>query len=270
MTTSLPAPSSFGGLLRAWRTRRRLSQEHLAAEALVSTRHLSYLETSKAAPSREMVLRLSEPLGLPLRERNQLLLAAGFAPHYAQRPLDDPALRAAREAIDTVLSGHDPNPALAVDRLWNLHAANPAAQRLMAGVHPDLLAAPVNVLRLSLHPLGLAPHIENYGEWRAHLLARLRREADLSPDGALHDLHRELVAFPAPPGSLRDVPDGAERPPIVIPLRFQTPAGVLNLLSTTTVFGTPLDVTLSELAIESFFPADRATAERLRVLSHGS
>ena len=259
--------ATFGPLLRLWRTRRRLSQQHLAAEAEISARHLSYLETARAAPSREMVLKLGGPLHLPLREQNRLLLAAGFAPVYPERHLNDPAFQAAREAVDIVLAGHDPYPALAVDRHWCLQGANRAALRLLSGVPATLLTPPVNVLRLSLHPGGLAPRIENYSEWRSHLLTRLRREAELSPDAGLHDLWTELAAYPAPPASRVFRPVDAAPRPSLFPCCFAPISGVLSLFSTTTVFGTPLDVTLSELAIESFFPADQRTASLLRALA---
>ncbi|MCX8004829.1 MAG: helix-turn-helix transcriptional regulator [Burkholderiaceae bacterium] len=251
-----------GVLLREWRQRRRLSQLELANAAEISARHLSFLETGRAAPSREMVLRLAQRLDLPLRERNTLLLAAGFAPMYAQRRLDDPALAAAREAVELLLAAHEPYPALAIDRHWTLVTANRAARRLMDGVDAYLLEPPVNVLRLSLHPAGLAPRIVNLAEWRAHLFARLRQQIDASADPRLDELLRELRALPAA-GVSADAPTDAA---VVVPLVLATPAGKLRFLSTTTVFGTPVEVTLSELAIESFFPADQDTAQRLRRL----
>jgi transcriptional regulator with XRE-family HTH domain len=251
-----------GELLRDWRRRRRLSQLALASEAEISTRHLSFLETGRARPSREMVLRLAEPLAIPLRERNAILVAAGHAPEFSQRALDDPALRAARAAVDLVLTGHEPFPALAVDRHWTLVASNCAVAPLLGEVDPSLLQPPVNVLRLGLHPGGLASRIANLGEWRAHLFARLQRQIDLTADPGLRELMRELRAYPAPSstnaGSLRDYGD------VVIPFRLATANGVLSFISTTTIFGTPVDVTLSELALESFFPADGETAEALR------
>src|SRR5262244_3339088 len=169
-----------GSLLRKWRERRRLSQLDLACEAEISTRHLSFLETGRSLPSREMVLRLAEQLEVPLRERNVLLIAAGYAPAFPERPLDDPALQAARKAVDLVLAGHEPYPALAIDRHWTLIASNNAVPPLMAGADPSLLRPPVNVLRLSLHPAGLSPRIVNLPQWRAHLLERLRRQIDLT------------------------------------------------------------------------------------------
>lgn len=261
----MPATTPVGELLRGWRQRRRLSQLDLALEASISTRHLSFLETGRAQPSRDMVLRLAERLEVPLRERNALLAAAGFAPVYRERPLDDPALAAARKAIDLVLAGHEPFPALAIDRHWTLVASNLAVRRLMAGAAPALLKPPVNVLRLSLHPDGLAPRIANLGEWRSHLLARLRHQIALSADPTLAGLLGELEAYPAP----QHDPDeaGQDYAAIVVPFRLVTEAGQLALFGTTTVFGTPVDITLSELALEAFYPADERTAEILRSLA---
>jgi len=255
----------IGDHLREWRQRRRLSQLDLALEADISAKHLSFLETGRAQPSREMVLHLAERLDVPLRERNVLLLSAGYAPIYAQRALDDPALRQARQAVDLVLKGHEPYPALAVDRHWTLIAHNAAVPALMASADPTLLQPPVNVLRLSLHPNGLAPRIANLPEWRAHLLMRLRQQIDVTADGELIRLLDELSGYPAPGGG--KAPRGTvkdEYAGVVVPLQFNTGAGVLSFFSTTTIFGTPVDVTLSELAIESFFPADAATAALLR------
>jgi len=252
-----------GEYLREWRQRRRLSQLDLALEAEISTRHLSFLETGRASPSRDMVLHLAERLDMPLRERNALLVAAGFAPVFSERRLDDPALLQARQAMELVLAGHEPYPALAIDRHWNLVASNKAVPPLLAGVDPSLLQAPVNVLRLSLHPLGLAPRIANHAQWRAHLLERLRRQIEVSADPVLGGLLDELEAYPAPAGAgmLSAVPDYAG---VVVPFQLMTDDGLLSFISTTTVFGTPVDVTLSELALESFFPADAATAAMLR------
>ena len=256
----------IGDLLREWRERRRLSQLALALEAEVSTRHLSFLETGRARPSREMLLRLAERLEVPLRERNTMLLAAGFAPAYPERDLHDPALEVARSAVDRVLAGHEPFPALAVDRYWTLVAANRVVPALLTGVASELLQPPINVLRLSLHPDGLAARIANLPEWRAHLLARLSRQVELTADPRLSDLLQELRSYDAN----RDTRD-ADQPvsdhdlgSVAVPLRLDAEHGTLSLLSTTMVFGTPVDVTLSELAIEAFFPADAATAELLQ------
>lgn len=268
----LDSPSPVGALLREWRRRRRLSQLELACDAEISTRHLSFVETGRSRPSREMLLQLVERLDVPLRERNRLFAAAGYAPLYAERRLDDPALRAAREAVELVLAGHEPYPALAVDRGWSLVHANAAVAALLEGVDASLLAAPVNVLRLSLHPKGLAPRIVNLREWRAHLLSRLQRDIDASGDTALMRLLDELRGYPdeieGAASALRAgrAPSSTSLPPggAIVPLRLARGDAVLDFFSTTTVFGTPLDVTLSELAIESFFPADAQTAERLR------
>jgi transcriptional regulator with XRE-family HTH domain len=260
--------ASIGEYLRAWRQRRRMSQLDLALDAEVSTKHLSFLETGRSAPSREMVLRLAERLDIPLRERNVLLVSAGFAPLFGERALDRPDMEAARRAIDLILSGHEPFPALAVDRHWTLISANAAAMRLLGNVAPHLLAAPANVLRISLHPDGLAARIVNYGEWRAHLLARLHRQIDVSADPVLIDLMRELAAYPKPPlDSRRAMPRREDGSGIVVALQLAVGDDVLSLFSTTTIFGTPLDITLSELALESFFPADAETGRRLQEMA---
>ncbi|MBX4906262.1 MULTISPECIES: helix-turn-helix transcriptional regulator [Rhizobium] len=260
-----PAARSLGDHLREWRQRRRMSQLDLALEAEISQRHLSFIESGRATPSREMLLHLAERLGVPLRDRNPLLLAAGFAPIFAERKLDDPALEAARRAVDMVLKGHEPFPALAVDRHWTLVAANAAIAPLLSGVaDQSLLAPPVNVLRLSLHPQGLAPHIVNHGEWRGHLLDRLRQQISASGDPVLEKLLKELRSYPA---SDRPGENHADYAGIAVPLRLANKAGLLSLISTTTVFGTPVDITLSELAVESFFPADEETAAILRSLA---
>lgn len=254
--------------MREWRQRRRMSQLDLACEADISTRHLSFMETGRSVPSREMVLHLAEQLQIPLRERNALLVAAGYAPVFPQRALDDPALDAARKAMEVVLKGHEPYPALALDRHWNMVAANSAVTPLLAGIDMALLQPPVNVLRLSLHPQGLAPRIGNYNEWRVHLFDRLRRQIDISADPVLVALLDELAAYPAPEGAWgRPHAAGADYAGVVVPFQLITDAGVLSFISTTTVFGTPIDVTLSELALETFFPADTATADALRRLS---
>lgn len=251
--------------MREWRQRRRLSQLDLALEAEISTKHLSFLETGRAQPSRDMVLHLAEQLDVPLRERNVLLLSAGYAPVYSQRPLQDPALRQARRAVDLVLKGHEPFPAIAIDRHWTLIAHNAPIPPMLAGADASLLQPPVNVLRLSLHPKGIAPRIANLAEWRAHLLTRLRQQIDVTADGELVRLLDELSAYPAPGGAKAPrATVNEDYAGAIVPLRFATDAGTLSLFSTTTIFGTPVDITLSELAIESFFPADAATADMLR------
>jgi transcriptional regulator with XRE-family HTH domain len=271
LARATPAPAAsqmrpFGEHLRAWRRRRRMSQLDLAGEADISTRHLSFVETGRSVPSREMVLRLAERLDVPLRERNALLVAAGYAPMYRERPLDDPALAAAREAVQLILKSHEPYPALAIDRHWNLLAHNALVPHLLAGVAASLLQPPVNVLRLSLHPEGLAPRIVNIGQWRHHLFERLRQQIQLTDDTQLQALEQELRSYPVPPDGDATRLAG-EVLGIVVPLRFRTPSGVLNLISTTTIFGSPVDVTLQELALETFFPADAFTGEALRQLA---
>ncbi|WP_181936497.1 helix-turn-helix transcriptional regulator [Hydrogenophaga sp. SNF1] len=263
------APLPFGDHLRHWRQRRRLSQLELALQAEVSTRHLSCVETGRASPSREMVMRLSERLQVPPRERNALLVAAGFAPMYRERTLDDPAMAAARAAVQRILDAHEPWPALAMDRHWNLVMHNRLVPLLMQGMAPQLLQPPVNVLRLSLHPQGLAPRIHNLPQWREHLLERLRQQIATTGDAALAELAEELRALPAPAGGHGDGHHAlpGEHLGVLMPFRLDTPLGELNLISTTTVFGTAVDITLQELALETFFPADEATAERLRAMA---
>jgi len=262
--------TSVGPLLRQWRQRRRLSQLSLACDAEVSTRHLSFLETGRSQPSRQMVLLLAERLEVPLRERNTLLVAAGFAPVFTEHPLTDPALDVARRAVDLVLKGHEPYPALAIDRHWTLVAANRAVAPLLAGIEPTLLQPPVNVLRLSLHPGGIAPRIVNASEWRTHIVERLRRQVVATADSTLAALLAELRSYPlADAGAAADDPT-SDYGGVVVPLRLRTEGGVLSFVSTTTIFGTPVDVTLSELAIESFFPADAATAAALQAAAQGT
>lgn len=259
------AAPAFGEHLRHWRQHRRLSQLDLAQEAEISTRHLSFVETGRSVPSREMVIRLAERLNVPLRDRNALLVAAGYAPMYRERPLDDPALAAARRAVELILKSHEPFPALAVDRHWNLLMANGMVPHLLAGADASLLQAPVNVLRLSLHPRGLAPSIVNLAQWRSHLFERLRQQIEATGDGTLAALLDELRAYPAPGNDENTQLDG-ELLGVAMPLKFRTPSGVLSFISTTTIFGTPVDVTLQELAMETFFPADTQTADALRKL----
>lgn len=254
----------FGTRLREWRRRRRLSQLGFALEADISQKHLSFLESGRARPSRDMVIRLAERLEVPLRERNVLLLAAGFAPPYQARKLDDPSLAPARRAIDQVLAGHEPFPAVAVDRHWTMIAANSVAPRLFADVEDKrLIEPPINVLRLSLHPGGLAPKILELGAWRAHILERLRRQIAATADEGLMRLMAELRAYPGPED------DTAEEHDVFVPLRLTTPFGCLSFFSTIAVFGTPTEVTLSEIAIESFFPADEETRRTLLAMAKG-
>jgi len=254
----LNRPLPVGGLLRQWRQRRRLSQLDLACDAGISTRHLSFLETGRAQPSRDMVLLLSEQLDVPIRERNVLLVAAGFAPIFPERALDDPALAAARAAIDLVLDRQKPYPAFALDRHWRIAASNAALPELYEDVAPELMQPPVNALRLSLHPRGLAPRIANLAEWRGHLLYRLRRQVELTADAALIELLREVSAYPG--GSHPPAQTSLLEHEIVVPFRIKTAGDILSFFSLTTVFGSPVEVALSELALELFFPADDAVA----------
>ena len=251
-----------GDLLREWRQRRRMSQLDFAGDAEISTKHLSFLETGRARPLRDMILHLAAHLEVPLRERNILLTAAGFAPEFSERTLDHPALDAARRAVDVVLKGHEPYPAVAIDRHWTLIAHNGAVPPLLKGINAELMKPPVNVLRLSLHPAGLAPRIENLGEWRAHLFERLRRQIEVTADPVLAELLDELRGYRGQ--SIADAASRSDYAGVVVPLRLRTEMGTLSLFSTTTVFGTPVDITLSELALETFFPADAATTEALR------
>jgi transcriptional regulator with XRE-family HTH domain len=255
-------PVHIGAHLREWRQRRHLSQLDLAGDAEISARHLSFVETGRAAPSRDMVLRLAERLDVPLRERNVLLVAAGFAPAFPQRALDDPALKPARQAIDLVLKAHEPNPALAVDRHWNLVSANRMVMPLLEGIAPRLLGQPFNVLRLSFHPEAMAPRTVNLGEWCAHLLERLHRQCEATADPELVKLYHELKTYPIPARSTPLAPDN-----VAIPFKMRLDGDVLSFISTTMIFGTPVDITLSEIAVETFFPADDFTAEKLRAIA---
>src|ERR1051326_6375574 len=239
-----PQPLHIGDHLREWRQRRHLSQLDLAGDAEISARHLSFVETGRSAPSREMVLKLAERLEVPLRERNVLLVAAGFAPAYAQRSLDDPALKSARQAIDLVLRAHEPNPALAYDRHWNLVTANRMVAPLLEGVPARLLGQPFNILRLAFHPEGLAPRTVNLAEWSAHLLERLHRQCEATADPELLKLYQELKAYPVP---ARPAPLPADS--VAVPFRMRFGGEVLSFISTTMIFGTPVDITLSEMAL---------------------
>ncbi|MGR3620084.1 MAG: helix-turn-helix domain-containing protein [Roseovarius sp.] len=261
-----PHTDSIGFLLKQWRQRRRLSQLALALEAGISQRHLSFVESGRSKPSRDMVLQLSRQLDVPLRDRNVMLHSAGYAPFFPQRPLDAPELSVAREIIDRILRGHLPHPALAVDRHWTLLSANAAVSHLLVGVAPHLLEGDVNVLRLSLHPEGLASRILNLAEWRHHVLTRLGHEIERSADPVLAALRDELEAFPFPAAMRPDSVIFGHSQAIAVPLRLKSGAGPLSFLATTTVFGTAVDVTLSEVAIEAFFPADKETANIMVML----
>jgi transcriptional regulator with XRE-family HTH domain len=261
MTWPGPAARPVGELLREWRERRRLSQLDLAIQADISARHLSFVETGRSRPTPSMILRLTEQLGVPLRERNTLLLAGGYAPAYPQHGLDEPELESVRAALRQVLAGHEPYPAVVVDRWWELLDGNAAIAFLVEGCAPELLEPPVNVLRLSLHPDGMAPRIVNLAQWRAHLLMQLRHRAAALGDERLRELHDELLGYPggtAEPAS----PAG-----VVLPLRYRHGDQELSFFSISAAVGTATDVTVEELAIEAFYPADAATAAALRALS---
>ena len=255
-----------GDLLREWRQRRQLSQLDLAIAAEISARHLSFVETGRSKPTSAMILRLTEHLEVPLRDRNTLLLAGGYAPAYPEHRLDEPELVAVRNALRHVLAGHDPYPAVVVNRWWELVDGNAAVALLTGSAAPELLTPPVNVLRLSLHPDGMAPHIVNLAEWRAHLLTRLQRQVAATGDPRLAELLTELGRYPGgehPPPAPADSPAPAD---VVVPLRYRLGDRELSLFSMTAVVGTPMDVTIDELAIESFYPADEATAQALWAL----
>jgi transcriptional regulator with XRE-family HTH domain len=253
---TIATTDDVGALLRHWRERRRLSQQALSERCGVSTRHLSYIETGKAQPSPSMIGQLSAALEVPLRVQRRLFTAAGFVPDSSELPLDSPALAQVNEAIDLILAGHEPYPALVIDGGWDLVAANDAAYRLLADLPPDLLEPPVNVVRLSLDPRGLAPRIDNLEEWRAGIMGRIRHEHEGSGDPRLAAL---LADFPPPP---------AHTPlDIVLTVRLRVGDDVLSFLTTTTVFGTPRDVTVAELAIEALYPADPHTRSQLVALA---
>lgn len=247
-----------GELLREWREHRRLSQLDLAIQADISARHLSFVETGRSRPTAAMIVRLTEQLAVPLRERNVLLLAGGYAPAYPQHPLDAPELDSVRAALRQVLAAHEPYPAVVVDRWWDLQDANSGVTTLTDGCAPDLLTPPVNVLRLGLHPDGMAPRIANLGQWRAHLLTQLRHRAQALADQRLAELHAELSGYPG--GTDESLPAGG----VVLPLRYRCDGRELALFSISAAVGTATDVTVQELAVESFYPADAATAEVFR------
>jgi transcriptional regulator with XRE-family HTH domain len=264
MTATAAEP--VGSLVKTWRERRRRSQLDVALAADVSARHLSFIETGRSNPSRDMIERLCDELDVPLRERNAFYLAAGFAPVHPERAFTD--LGAAHDAIQAVLTGHEPNPAMAVNVRWELLASNEAAARFLAQVPPALREPPVNVLRATLHPDGLSSRILNLAQWRAHVLRRVRRQLDRTAAEGLADLLAELEAYPAG-GRTEEADTGPARDGIVVPMRLATEGGELALLYTTTLFGSPRDVTLDEIAVETFFPADAPTARALRGMAAG-
>jgi transcriptional regulator with XRE-family HTH domain len=257
----MTAAPPVGLQLRQWRERRRLSQLELASQADVSTRHLSFVETGRSRPTKQMIIKLSEHLEVPLRERNQLLLAGGYAPAYAQHDLDEPQLASVREALRRVLHSHEPYPATVINRWWELVDANAAVGALLVDVASHLLEPPVNVLRLSLHPDGLAPRIVNLGQWRAHLLEQLHRRRVATGDARLHELAEELRGYPGDDGSTATATD------VVLPMVFRHDLGELSLFSIAASVGTATDVTVEELQIESFYPADAASADLLARLT---
>lgn len=249
---------TVGSLIKVWRERRRKSQLDLALDAEISTRHLSFVETGRAKPSREMILLLAENLKIPLRERNKILITGGYAPQFSEKSFDDVSLASARQAIELILKGHQPFPALAIDRHWNMVAANETVPLMLEAVDAELLAPPVNVLRLSLHPKGLAQRIVNLYQWREHLISRLKKQVEDTADDRLEKLLEELSGYPFDKKKEKNA--GFENG-IVVPLQIESKFGTLSFISTTTVFGTPIDVTVSEIALETFFPADEMTKE---------
>lgn len=257
----------LGEQLREWRTRRRMSQMDLALDTEMSTRHLSFIETGRSKPSAAMLQRIADCLEVPHRARNALMLAAGYAPDYQERPLDSAEMAGMKAIVEHVLKGHEPYPALAVDRHWNMVAANSAIAILVQLVAPALLEPPVNALRIALHPEGLAPHIANYDEWRAHILERLDHQIDASADAGLIALREELASYAAGANDNGRSGGRGQANGIAVPLLLDTPMGQIRFVSTVTIFGTPVDITLSELAIEAFFPADAESAALLRALA---
>jgi transcriptional regulator with XRE-family HTH domain len=256
--------TGVGPLLREWRRRRRRSQLELALDAGVSARHISFLETGRSNPSREMVIGLADNLEMPLRDRNELLIAAGFAPEYRELAYEDPDLEPVRAAIDQVLAGQDPYPALVVDRHWELINGNRGLGLLTEGVAPHLLEPPANAMRIALHPEGMGPRILNYGEWRHRILRRIERQSRLTGEAAMAELHEELAALPVPEGGEYTANSEHEHD-VFMPLLLRGFEGEeLNFFSTVATFGTAVDVTVAELSIESFFPVDDVTSAACR------
>ncbi|WP_420492957.1 helix-turn-helix domain-containing protein [Kitasatospora camelliae] len=266
MITSAPG-AGVGPLLRGWRERRRLSQLELALRAESSARHISFVETGRARPGQALLLRLAEHLDVPVRERNALLLAAGYAPLYPETPLDDPSMEALREGVERLLAAHEPYPALVVDGTYRVLAANRTMALLLDGVAEHLLVPPLNAMRLTLHPEGVAPRIVNLRQWREHLLQQMERQIALARSEPLRALYEEVSAYPLPEGAV-DGPDedASQLFPFALPMRIAYGGRVLNFLSTIATFNTPMDVTVSELAMETFLPADPETGAFLRSL----
>jgi transcriptional regulator with XRE-family HTH domain len=272
MSIVAPGPSSaavadkgVGPHLRAWRERRRISQLELALRADSSARHISFIETGRSRPSEEMVLRLAEHLDVPVRERNALLLAAGYAPHYPETPLDDPALDALRDGMERLIQGYEPYPALVVDAGYTVLAANRGIAMLLEGVPRELMAPAPNAMRLTLHPRGLAPRIRNLREWRGHLLAQMEREIALHRSDRLRALYEEVSAYPVPEEAPGEEPAGSVAY-FALPLRIEHDGRILSFVSSISTFNTPMDVTVAEIAIETFLPADPATTKYLHTL----
>lgn len=265
-TAPAAAAKGVGPLLRAWRERRRVSQLELALRADSSARHISFIETGRSRPSEEMVLRLAEHLDVPVRERNSLLLAAGYAPHYPETPLDDPALDALRDGMERLIQGYEPYPALVVDACYTVVTANRGIAMLLDGVPEKLLAPVPNAMRLTLHPEGLAPRIRNLRAWRGHLLEQMERQIALQRSERLRALYEEVAAYPVPAGGQDDEDDEPAGPVayFALPMRIEHEGRILSFVSSISTFNTPMDVTVAELAIETFLPADPATAKYLR------
>ncbi len=263
-----PADKGVGPLLRAWREQRRVSQLELALRADSSARHISFIETGRSRPSEDMVLRLAEHLDIPVRERNALLLAAGYAPHYPETPLDDPALDALREGMERLIQGYEPYPALVVDAMYNVVAANRGILMLLDGIPESLLAPPLNAMRLTLHPQGLAPRIRNLREWRGHLLAQMGRQIALHRSEPLRALYEEVAAYPVPEAAAEGRDDQPAEPfaYFALPMQIEHEGRTLSFISSISTFNTPMDVTVAELAIETLLPADPATVKYLHSL----
>ncbi|MBT2487341.1 helix-turn-helix transcriptional regulator [Streptomyces sp. ISL-96] len=267
--TTVAVDKGVGTLLRGWREQRRLSQLELALRADSSARHISFIETGRSRPSQEMVLRLAEHLDVPVRERNALLLAAGYAPQYTETPLDDPSLAALREGIERLLVGYEPYPAVVVDGSYTVVAANRGMTMLLNGLPEHLLTPPLNAMRITLHPEGLAPRIRNLREWRGHLMEQMERQLALARSPALRAVYDEVAAYPVPEPDAADArrPADPPYPYFALPLQVEHDGQVLSFISSISTFNTPMDVTVAELAIETFLPADAATVKYLQSLA---
>ncbi|MGW0335004.1 helix-turn-helix domain-containing protein [Streptomyces sp. NPDC003011] len=264
--SSTPQGRGVGPLLRAWREQRRVSQLELALRADSSARHISFIETGRSRPGEELLLRLAEHLDVPVRERNALLLAAGYAPRYPETPLDDPALDALREGVERLIQGYEPYPALVVDALYNVVAANRGILMLLDGIPQSLLTQPLNAMRLTLHPQGLAPRIRNLREWRGHLLAQMERQIALHRSRELRALYEEVAAYPVPEQGAQEEPSAEPVPYFALPMRIEHEGRTLSFISSIATFNTPMDVTVAELAIETLLPADPTTVKHLHSL----